>query len=506
MSEPERSSDSLDAVLTWLAGEPGDDPVSDLALLRSHLVAAGDDTLSISQREELLDLFRLRALDISGRFRPCLLTATLPLPRDLHVPAATLIDSLLVIAEHYRVVLADLQRRWLRSRRQELVVLSGHALGLVGEACMIGAMAGAAAPFGLWQRAHVLWLASGLREQMNEAAPEGEMAVAGRQYRRLLAVSVSQPEGLTARELQWLYDYLEVAAADAVLSAQPIQPEAASYWLDMAQDSPPIAVSRRRPGEGTNILHFSPQPIARRLAVQIEWLEERILQAEVVGLARDGELLDPDTSGLPEGLTPVEVLSLLRRLRDRWVSPPLRAQQRRKHQYTVQVSAGLKAIWEIGRGNQTSIAEWLVFNESPGGYAILCVGGVDGALSAGMILALRREASQPWSICVVRWIRSDNPDQVELGLQVVSQGYTSVSIGFRGGEARNTSPALMLPPMAAVRPHLALVTHAGTYVSRRFLLVHEGEQLYVAQGRVLGLDMQTAAIELFQYEIDPYPI
>jgi len=44
MSEPERSSDSLDAVLTWLAGEPGDDPVSDLALLRSHLVAAGDDS------------------------------------------------------------------------------------------------------------------------------------------------------------------------------------------------------------------------------------------------------------------------------------------------------------------------------------------------------------------------------------------------------------------------------------------------------------------------------
>lgn len=506
MSEPAQSSETLDAVLTWLAGEPGDDPLGDLAMLRSHLAVAADEALSISQREELLALFRLRALDISGRFRPGLLTATLPLSRELHGPAVTLIDSLLVIAEHYRVLLADVQRRWLRSRRQELVVLSGHALGVVGEACILGAMAGAAAPYGLWQRAHMLWLASGQRDQMGEDAPDAVMPPACRQYRRLLAVAVSQPESLTARELQWLYDYLEVAASDATLSLQPIEPAATSYWLDTAQDNPPIAISRRRPGEGSSVLHFSPQSMIRRVGVQTEWLEERILQAEVVGLERDGELLDPDTSGLPEGLTPVEVLSLLRRLHERWTSPPMRSQPRRKHQYTVQVSAGLKAIWDVGRGNPASIGEWMVFNESPGGYAILCVGGVDGALSAGMILALRRDGAQPWSICVVRWIRSDNPDQVELGLQVVAQGYTSVSIGFRGSDARNTSPALMLQPLPAVRPHLALVTHAGTYVSRRFVLVHEGEQLYVAQGRVLGLDLQTAAIELFQYEIDPYPI
>jgi hypothetical protein len=68
------------------------------------------------------------------------------------------------------------------------------------------------------------------------------------------------------------------------------------------------------------------------------------------------------------------------------------------------------------------------------------------------------------------------------------------------------TPALMLPPLPAVRQHQALVAPAGTYVSRRFSLVNDGEHLYIAQGRVLGLDMQTASIELFRYEIDPYPI
>jgi hypothetical protein len=47
---------------------------------------------------------------------------------------------------------------------------------------------------------------------------------------------------------------------------------------------------------------------------------------------------------------------------------------------------------------------------------------------------------------------------------------------------------------------------AGTYASRRFVFVRELQTVYVAQARALGLDMQTPSVELFQYEIDPYPI
>ena len=60
--------------------------------------------------------------------------------------------------------------------------------------------------------------------------------------------------------------------------------------------------------------------------------------------------------------------------------------------------------------------------------------------------------------------------------------------------------------MEPVRRHAAFLAPAGTYTSRRFIFLREGAQLYVAQGRALGLDMQTTSVELFQYEIDPYPI
>ncbi|KAI5913008.1 hypothetical protein PA01_18450 [Azoarcus sp. PA01] len=56
-----------------------------------------------------------------------------------------------------------------------------------------------------------------------------------------------------------------------------------------------------------------------------------------------------------------------------------------------------------------------------------------------------------------------------------------------------------------MRRHPALVAAAGTCKSRAFSLVQESDHLYVAQARVLGLDMQTASVEIFQYEIDLYP-
>jgi len=505
MSEPDRLSDPTAAAMGWLAGEPADDPVADLAALREWFGRVSQADADAPQRQEVLDAFSARALDICGRFGPRLISASLPLAREMHLAAASLVDALLEIAAACQRQAEDGRGRWRLVSGGDPLEAAAQAQLLVGEAYLIGCMAGAVAPSGLWLHAHALMAGVSSADLL---ADSGAAARLTAQYKRLLAIAVAQPESLTARELAWLFDYLGDFSVPAELSLSSLLPEQMSYWMDCAQDGPPVAAARRQAPEGVRVLHFTPVPLVRMVDQQMTWLESRILEAEVVGLERDGELLAPDVSGLPEGLTPVEALTLLRRLRGRWTLPPMRELPRRKHQYTVQVCTGLRAIWEMARRGEENVtlAEWLVFNESPGGYAIMCVAGVEGVLSAGMALALRRDASQPWSICIVRWLRSENPDQVELGLQLLSQAFTPVSVGFRGSDIRGTAPALILPPMAAVRRNQAILAPAGSYVSRRFILVHESSHLYIAQARVLGLDMQTAAVELFQYEIDPYPI
>lgn len=500
-------TNALPALNDWLASEPDDDCVVDLQafarFLDGMLAPAGAPAIA----EAPLDPLEARGLDICVRLKSRLLGAGLPLSSELLLASGALIRAL--------QALAALLRRRTESgslpggSASERQMLHGRALRLLGEAFVVACMRGTEAPEVLWKQIfalHTLCGDGGGRS--DEPAPELPATSALLQFKRICALSALQPESLTPRELAWICDYLDLVADGAAVSATMIQPESASFWADPLEDAAPVACGRKLPPAHGKLVYFSAVGVARRASEHIEWLEKRISDAEVVGLERDGELLDTDVSGLPLGLSPVEVVSLLGRLRERWTSPPSREHYRRPHLYSAQVCLGLHAIWAVHRGLRArrSIVEWTVCNESPGGYGIISVSGTDADLVAGMVLALRRDASEPWSICLVRWIRSHENSQVELGLQVLSTSTSAVSIGFRGSDLQTTTPALLLPPLPGTRANSAILAPAGTYTSRRFVMVREGAGLYVAQCRVLGLDMQTASIELFQYEIDPFPI
>lgn len=491
----------------WLGSEPAGDCLDDLEVLRMHLSSLGNPTVTLEQLRRCASPVGLRALDISDRFKPHLLNATLPLPRQIHSASADLIHTLLTVSGFFVRLMKAGAASTSAEASERHPEYAARGLRLIGEAYLLACMGGSEAPGELWHAAHALFGVACSRGG-GVAGPERAPPEAALHYKRMLAVAALQPESLTGRELVWIHDYLEVTAGAVELSRHALQPENAVYWLDPEHEGAPVALIRRVPPVSEFLLFYRALTLSRRVAEQIDWLERRIADAEVVGLERDGELLEPDASGLPVGLTPLEALSLLRRMHQRWSTPPSREHPRRRQLYTVQVCQGLRAIWRLHRTGKApdAVSEWMVYNESPGGYAIISVSGVEGVLSAGMALALRRDAKRPWSICIVRWIRSDHPDEVELGLQVIAESCMAISIAFRGGELRSTSPALILPPAAPMRRNPAILAPAGTYNSRRFVLVREGEPLYVAQGRVLSLDMQTANVELFQYEIDPYPI
>ncbi len=495
-------------MLDWLGGEPGDDCLDDLALLRMHVLSLTASALPIEQLRRCADPVALRILDISDRFKPHLLNATLPLPRDIHSSTGDLIQTLNAVSGFFIRLIEAETAPSPGAGSNQVHEHAARGLRLVGEAYLLTCMGGTEPSRELWHVGHALFAASWSESKGAGAGPEIAAPAVALPYKRMLAVAALHPESLTGRELLWIYDYLEVSSGAVELSRRPMHPENAVFWLDPDHDGAPVALIRRVPPAGERLLFFRALALSRRVAEQIDWLERRIADAEVVGLERDGELLEPDVSGLPVGLTPLEALSLLRRMHECWSTPPSREHSRRRQLYTVQVCQGLRAIWRLHLTGKApgAVTEWMVCNESPGGYAIISVSGVEGVLSAGMALGLRRDAKRPWSICIVRWIRSDHPDEVELGLQVISESCIAISIAFRGGDLRSTSPALILPAVSPMRRNPAILAAVGTYNSRRFVMVREGKPLYVAQGRVLSLDMQTANVELFQYEIDPYPL
>lgn len=490
-------------MLDWLSAEPADDCLEDIERLSALLEGLDDAALTSDDLYRLLGPLSARVADIAGRVRPRLLSAGLPLPHALHESTARLCAAM-VHAARLAARLGHTLDAAAPDAGDALPALAAHGLAQLAEAYKLACMAAIDGVPGLWRGASGLWRVAG-------EGRGGYATAAACTFKQMVAVATLQPESLSAREIAWLFDFLATAASETEASTLAPLSDQASFWMDLAGDAAPVARIRRTPPAGADILHFQAIVLARRLSGQIDALERRIADAELAGQDRDVDLLDAERSGLPLGLTPAEVLSLLGRMRERWTTPPNRSLPRRRQDYTMQVCVGLGAIRRmLQRGeDEAALREWTVTNESPGGFALVgesSTGDAVEAVGAGVPLVLRRDAGQPWTLCLVRWVRSERPGVVGLGLQTVAQGCSPVSVGFSGDALPRTAPALCLPPLAGLRRHHAILAPAGTYTSRRFVLVREGEQLYVAQCRVLSLEAQTASVELFQYENDPYAL
>lgn len=504
MSASAQDPIELEPLYAWLCADPDSNPEAELKAALEYCHRLVELSVPPERRLSLLNLFHGRVLDLAGRYRGRLIQEGLPLSRNFHLPVRRLVQLCVELAGAYLSLARALAKDMSRTQRLGDNSLGAHALDLLTEAWVAGAIGGMPAHYDLWGTAHALFMVLGA------PGPDPGLLVAGRNdrtfraYKRLLALSVVQPESLSAREIAWVAEFLGEQAGLAELS--PLDGAWSSgYWIDPAQDVPPVAVTRRSPPPVDGLLHLATDPLARLLTQRLERLEgadgepsEDAAQALVTMTAQ---------ADLPEGLTPRELVPLMRRLREHWGMPPLRELPRRHKHYSVEVCLGLRAIWEMRQNGEpvARIGEWVVVNESPGGFAIMSVEQVPGPLSAGMAVAIRQDGVPKWSLCIVRWIRTENPSQVELGLQVVSDGATPVRLGFRSGQVREMVHGLLLPPMGEIRRHRAIMAPAGTNSSRRFVFIHEGQRLYVAQGRLLSLDLQTTSVEVFQFEVDPYP-
>ncbi|HAG75331.1 MAG TPA: hypothetical protein DCL53_07730, partial [Thauera sp.] len=84
MDETDAPSVALQDLIDWLGREPVDDPAVDLAALKARLPVLAGHELPVDKREAVLQAAAARVSDITGRLRPQLLAAHLPLPLSLY--------------------------------------------------------------------------------------------------------------------------------------------------------------------------------------------------------------------------------------------------------------------------------------------------------------------------------------------------------------------------------------------------------------------------------------
>lgn len=496
-----QTPDDVANVLDWLASPIPEDPAQDLAQLSGELAALGRAALDGAHYHRILDLFFDRAHRLSHALKARLTEASLPLSKELRAMAALLIAVHENVAAGYERVMLDAERL-AHSKRRSAGSVAARALRSLSEALETSCMVACPTPSDLWRRAHALAKSARAHFEPTATIIPGLSFDAEKTYKGLLALAASQPEGFSPGEVALASEYLaQFSAAVNLLPSPPPQDEGSWYWVDSNRDMGPVPPNRRIPPDHGDLLYCSFQLLARLLSEQVSALE--------AGMPA-GNLRLPERAAGHGGV------AALKRLQAHWAHPPHRHHPRRHNNFRAQVCVGLTELWKLlekgeapegAEAGAPHMTEWMVLNESPGGYAVMHVSGEVEGLVPGSAIALRPEPDKPWSICVVRWMKSENPEHIELGLELVAPAARSVQLMFRNGDpGQLPTPGLLLPAIPALRDHPALLAPSGAYSARRFFIVSGEDKTHIMQGRLLSLDLQTGAVELFQFESDPYPM
>lgn len=475
-----------------------DTTLLDLSLERAPSSPHGADLHQL--RGELEQLSKLPTNDpcyahaicvIDGRvhalllhLRPSFRRAALPLSHDARSRSADMADVLGRLAECYlRLV-----------RESPTVSAARNGLLAVYWRFEVCALAGTTVPPKLWLRAAEMYRAltrcAAADPETQRQAHDGRLI-----YGRLLALGCASPEHLSAQEIGDTVDWLDATEIPILLhDSRPREADESWFWIERKQDRGPQQFARRPPPGRPGVMVFSLAPLASH------------------ALARATQLAPLPEEADSGGGEAASFAALLRRIACQFSGSHRRRLTRRASNYPVTVCTGLPDIRRLIDPAGTAppgLSEWMVINESAGGFAITHLSGFIEGIVSGGVVALRAETDESWTICLVRWSRSDNSEHVELGLEILSTGAQAVDIAFRSGAAnapRTLHQALLLPALPALRPKFAILAPAGAHTARRFVLVAQTDHVYVTQGRLISLDLRTATVELFQFDLDPYPI
>lgn len=495
-SIPENSEQNVKSILEWLALAPVRSSQEDASGLQRRLATLRGTPLPGEQKVKLLDLLYGHAAKITTTQFPALHEVTLPVSRRTRQLVRAIQDSLEILAQEYLETFSapfstDVAQPSLDRLRPATQCLSWHLT--------ISHLVAAPTTPGIWQLLHASFrIARGLG--VEKLAPSQGGSPVEHIYVCSLLLSVVQPASFTSLELEFIGRYIEHCADGVNLSAETPSSRRGVFWIDPERDAPPNALNRRPPPPDTPVLYFTCDSIAHRAEKHLTALESGRSPAEL---------------GLPEFAGTLAGRGVLKRLGGFWGRPAKRRFPRRRQSYRADLCAGFDQLLEIlNTPNPIAPAtsEWMITNESPDGYAMMHVAGATEHLRIGDIVALhprRKElpGEYAWQICMVRWALSENPEHIELGLQVLSTKGIPATLALPHRKTKGRASALLLPKAPPLRPSQALVVPTGTVDKdeERFIVVTQQENIAVLELRATYLDERTSCVEVFSVEPDERP-
>ena len=496
MSSDEQSDFSQERVrpiIEWLTSAHGQAKPEDVDILRRHLDLLRTADIPAAQHLQLLDFLYDHSNKVIADFLPGLHDISLPVSRKARQEIRNIQALLETQSQDYLDTLKKLLDPQLETHNRAAGIAMWRSINGLATHLLISNLAAAPAEVGIWQLLHTAYRTARLHNLTDQRVPRQALSLE-QVYLACILLASSQPATFSSLELEFIVEYIRLGVDELSLSEEFPEGCKGVFWIDPDRDVPANPAVRRTPAVEVPLLwYFSCDAIALGARNHLESLRKGY-PAHQLGL--------PPFADTPAGH------GILQRLAERWGKPPKRRFPRRRHSYRATLYSGLETIWSLLHAPEDKMAtasQWMVTNESPDGCAMMHVSGKTTQLRVGDLVAIRAEpeseaAALNWSVCIVRWGISENPEHIELGLQILAPTAhpAILSLSHHGKENEKTS-AILLPEIPPLRPHEALVVHTGVFPeqSEEFTLVVDSAQVKVRELHTTGISEQTSSIEIF---------
>lgn len=142
-----------------------------------------------------------------------------------------------------------------------------------------------------------------------------------------------------------------------------------------------------------------------------------------------------------------------------------------------------------------------VVNHSPGGYCLEWLTDAPPNLRTGDVLALRQDATDSWSVAVIRWIRQNTEGGARIGVELLSPRAQPCGTQLlRSGKAASDYlRALRIPEIGALAQPAQLVTVKVPFREGSTVTLNiRGEESRIVLGKLV---QQTASYNIFYYAV-----
>ncbi|MCL4801213.1 MAG: hypothetical protein KJ025_16590 [Burkholderiales bacterium] len=481
----------------WLSALPQHDAAAAAAALIERMVAFNRADLQPRARLRTLEMLRDHVEGLVPLLERRLATAAPPLSGPMRQTAYLIEKLFKELAAGYARAVLSVPRSWLNiGYRSQLQTPLVRAMDYHARRLSLAQRLYARSPGAVWAEMHRLFqLARGWRieEERLESPRRSPLDV----YRSSLLLAFAQPSKLTRDEYELLQDYVARHADLAEIAPPaPVADPACVFAIDPLRDRPGVAYAKRHDAKFENgSLLLRTGRLVERLELQLRRLREGVAAASL---------------GLPDEAGSLAYQEMLRRLHSHWRGDRAVRSARAKFHPRVDAWIGLRDIWRALRAElpndrpreqaaadpPTRATEWIVLNESSRGFALRHMSGAAPPVQVGELVAIKPRDRGSIYVCLVRWVQSNNPEHLEVGLQQLAPVAEPAVYRPSDTERAAPEPILFFPQLPAQRKAAAIAAPPDRLRANDPLsLRHRRGQLNLRAARLIE---KTPSVELIE--------